>query len=287
MSSPQASCKNAGERTYLFSVDLEDVRSLLSDGYKLRERVPHNTERFLRFLERHGAHCTFFTTGDVARRYPSLVGDVAAAGHEVACHTSDHTALDQHDPQSFRCDILRCQDAFERAGVKRAVGFRAPYGSMVRSTTWAYGVLKELGFEYSASVLAARSPLYGWPDFGPDRPCWQQGLLELPVTLTGIPGLNVPLLGGIYFRLLPFPLVRFLFRNQLATGDPAVGYLHPFDVDSEEDRYAFPGMNPFFGWLMFQKRDAVFPRLERLLEDGVRVMPYAEYAASHRTAFPS
>ncbi len=274
----------ASDRTYLFSVDLEDVRSLVVDGHGLAERVPQNAERFLSFLDKHRIRCTFFTTGDVARRYPSLVRTIETAGHEIACHTSDHTPLDRHDPDSFRSDILRCQDDFQRAGVKRAVGFRAPYGSMIRRTAWAYPVLAELGFEYSASVLAARNPVYGWPDFGSDRPRKQDGLLEIPVTLTGIPGLNVPLLGGIYFRLLPFPLIQFLFRSRLGKGQPMVGYLHPFDVDSREERHPFPDMNPFFGWLMFQNRDAVFPRLEALLAEGVQVIPYAEYAANHRMA---
>ncbi|HEX4475539.1 MAG TPA: polysaccharide deacetylase family protein [Polyangiaceae bacterium] len=268
--------------TYLFSVDLEDVRSLFPGGQRLAERVPENTERFLGFLDRHRIRCTFFTTGDVARRYPSLVRTVAAAGHEIGCHTSDHTALDRHDADSFRSDIQRCQEVFERAGVTRSIGFRAPYGSMTARTAWAYRVLGKLGFEYSASVLPARNPLYGWPEFGPDRPRMLDGLLEVPVTLTHLPGLNVPLVGGIYFRLLPFPLIRRIFRRRLANGEPVAGYLHPFDIDSREPRFPFPDMNPLFSWLMFQNRDAVFPRLERLLELGVRVMPYAEYAAHQK-----
>jgi peptidoglycan-N-acetylglucosamine deacetylase len=274
----------APRRTFLFSIDLEDVRSLFPGGHQYAERVPTNTERLLVFLARHKARCTFFTTGDVTRRYPSLVRDVASEGHEIACHTSDHTPLDRLDPGRLRTDIQRCQDDLARAGVAPAVGFRAPYGSMIKRTAWAYSVLIELGFAYSASVLPGPSPLYGWPEFGSDQPRTQQGLLEIPVTVARFPGMAVPFMSGIYFRLLPFPLVRFLFEKRLSAGDPVVSYLHPFDVDTHQQRFPFPDMNAFYGWLMYQKRASVLPRLDRVFAAGAEVMPYAEYAARHRVA---
>jgi hypothetical protein len=162
------------------------------------------------------------------------------------------------------------------------VGFRAPYGSMMKETAWAYSVLTELGFAYSASVVAGRNPLYGWPDFGPDRPRMQQGLLEIPITLARFRGMAVPFMSGIYFRLLPFALVRFLFEKRLSAGDPIVSYLHPFDIDAQQERFPFPEMNAFYGWLMYQKRGAVLPRLDRVFALGAQVVPYAEYAARYR-----
>lgn len=271
---------------YLFSIDLEDVRSLLPDGDRHAERVPAISERIVAFLAEHRVRCTFFTTGDVARRYPSLVRDIAREGHEIACHSSDHTALDRHDKHSFRRDLETCQDDFARTGVDRAIGFRAPYGSMLGTTTWAYEVLRELGFVYSASVLAAKNPIYGWPDFGPDRPGVRYGMPELPVSLSHLPGLNVPFMGGVYFRVLPFPLIRRLFQRRLAEGDPAIGYLHPFDFDSEQEKFPFPGFEGkrFYNWLMYRNRDAVFPRIAALLRTGAKIMPYAEYVASRPAA---
>jgi polysaccharide deacetylase family protein (PEP-CTERM system associated) len=271
-----------GAPTYLFSVDLEDDRSLFPGGHSFPERVPHNAERLLAFLAARRARCTFFTTGDIARRYPTLLREIASEGHEIGCHTSDHVPLDHQSRESLRTDILRCQDDYARAGVPRAVGFRAPQGSLIASTAWAYEVLEELEFEYSASVLAAHSPLYGWPDFGPDRPCTRRGLVELPASLSRIRGLNVPFMSGVYFRVLPFPLVRLLFKLRADAGEPVISYMHPFDIDATQERYAFPGLNPFFGWLMYRNRDRVLPRLERIFDQGVEVLTYAEYARRFR-----
>jgi polysaccharide deacetylase family protein (PEP-CTERM system associated) len=269
------------EPTFLFSVDLEDIRSLVPDGHRFSERVPANTERLLEFLARHGARCTFFTVGDVARRYPSLIQGIVAEGHEIACHSSDHVPLDRQDPQSFRDDLQRCLGDLARAGTDPVVGFRAPIGSLVRETRWAFGVLRELGFRYSSSVLAARSPLYGWPEFGPDRPCITDGLWEIPPSLSRLPGLNVPFMGGVYFRVLPFPLIRYLFRRRLASGDPVVAYLHPYDIDAEQEGFMHPeiGDSRLYNWLLYRNRKGVFRRLERLFEYGARIVPYREYVA--------
>lgn len=272
------------ERSYLFSVDLEDIRSRVADRQHLSERVPQNTARFLDFLEKHQTRCTFFTTGDVARRYPELVGQIARAGHEIGCHTSDHVPLDQQTPASFREDLLRCQDDYVRAGAEPAVGFRAPSGSLIASTSWAYEVLRDLGFEYSASVVATANPIYGWPDFGPDEPCLREGVVELPVSLSRLPGLVVPFLSGVYFRNLPFPLIRALYRRRLSRGGPVVSYLHPYDVDTEDGRFPFPDLNPFFGWLMYRNRDRVFPRLHSIFAEQAPVVTYRDFARRFRDA---
>lgn len=267
------------EPTFLYSIDLEDIRRLVDGGDGLAERVPENTERFLAFFDRHGVRVTFFTTGDVARRYPDLVRRIAASGHEIACHSSDHLPLDRHDPRSLREDLKRCLDDFDRADAGPVTGFRAPIGSLTAETRWAYAVLQELGFHYSSSVLAARNPLYGWPEFGPDRARREAGLWEIPMTLSGWPGLRVPFAGGVYLRVLPFALVRHWFRRRLAAGDPIAGYAHPYDIDVDQEAFMFPEINDsrFYNWLMYRNRDQVFPRLEKLFATGVRVTTYRDF----------
>jgi polysaccharide deacetylase family protein (PEP-CTERM system associated) len=265
--------------TFLFSIDLEDVRSLIPDGERFAERVPANVERYLEFLSQHDARCTFFTVGDIARRYPSLMREIVAEGHEIACHSRDHTPLDRHNRESFREDLQQCLEDFSRVGAERISGYRAPIASMTQETTWAYEILRELGFTYSASVLAARNPLYGWPSFGPDRARMVDGVWELPVSLSGLPGLNVPLVGGVYFRVLPLPLVEYLFRRRLSSGHPVIGYLHPHDIDTEQERFMHGEINEnrFYNWLLYRNRGDVFRRLERLLQHGVAIVPFREY----------
>jgi polysaccharide deacetylase family protein (PEP-CTERM system associated) len=272
-------CADDTRRPFFFSIDLEDIRLLVPGGERYRERVPENTHRYLDLLARHDLRCTFFTTGDVARRYPELVSQIAAAGHEIACHSSDHLPLDRHSRASFREDLLRCRDDFGRAGVTDCKGFRAPIASLFEETRWAYEVLQELGFVYSASVLAAEHPLYGWPSFGSDQPRRIEGIWEIPISLSRIPGLDVPFAGGVYFRVLPFVLVRRLFERRSAAGRPVFGYLHPYDIDSEQERFMHPeiGDSAFYNWLLYWNRSGTLRRCDALFRDGWQVRRYDEY----------
>lgn len=269
----------SGDSTFLFSVDLEDVRTMIPHGESFAERIPELVDRLLRFLSGHGLHCTFFTVGDIARRYPSLVAEILAEGHEIACHGADHTPLDRHDRASFREDLAVCLEDLARAGANDVRGFRAPMLSLTASTAWAYDVLAEMGFAYSSSVLPARNPLYGWPGF--PRSCTQtaSGVWELPITLGRTPGLRVPFASGVYFRILPFFVTRRLFAGAARTQPPVVGYCHPYDIDDEQEFFMHPelGGNRLLNWLMYRNRRRVLPRLERLLALQLAVVPYIDF----------
>lgn len=266
---------------FLVSVDLEDVRSMIPDGMRFAERVPANTQQYLDFLARFGLRCTFFTVGDVARRYPELVRRIAAAGHEIACHGSEHTPLDRLDAARFRDDLLRAREALARAGASDVRGFRAPVMSLTREVAWAHDVLAEQGFAYSSSVIPVRTPLYGWPGHPRGVTRTRSGIWELPLSVGGRAPLALPFLSGVYFRVLPFALIRQLFRRERRAGRPAVGYLHPYDVDLEQERFMHPelGDSRILNALMYWNRRGVLPRLERLLREGASVMPYRELVA--------
>ena len=266
--------------TFLFSVDLEDVRTMIPDGLRYAERVPEMTLRYLDLLDASHKRCTFFTVGNVARAYPDLIREISARGHEVACHSSEHLPLDRQDRDSLRRDVERNVEDLARAGATELLGFRAPIFSLTSETCWAHEVLAEAGFRYSSSILPVSTPLYGWPEFGTSPRRTASGVWELPITSTQLPGFNVPFVGGIYFRLLPFALVRHLSRRCIASGAPLVGYLHPYDIDTDQERFMHPELddNRLYNALMYVNRRRVLPRLERLFS-WAPVMPYRDFVA--------
>lgn len=260
---------------YLFGVDLELSGLAAPAG----ERAAALTGRYLDFLERRGARGTFFVVGDAARAAPGLVRRIAAAGHEIACHSDRHVPLDRQDPARFRDDLLRSLDALAAAGAGEVRGYRAPCFSLTARTAWAYEVLAGLGFVYSSSVLPARSPLYGWPGFGA-APRAMSGVLELPVTLLPWRLLPLPMGGGVYFRVLPAPLLRAAYRKRRGAGEAVSGYLHPYDVDAGGAAAAFAGVRRFgpSAWLLRANRGAVLSRLDRLLGAGFEIGRYRDHA---------
>lgn len=277
----------SADASFLFGFDLEDVRTMIPHGQRYAPRVRANMIPILDFLERHDTRCTFFTVGNVARAEPDLIREIADRGHELACHTAEHTTLERLGPDGFRRDLERNVEDLQRAGAGEVVGFRAPVASLTSETDWAYDVMAELGFTYSSSVIPAPNPLYGWPEFGRECRTTASGIFEIPLTTSHFPGLDVPYCGGVYFRVLPFPIVRWLFRRDAAARGYVTCHLHPYDVDLEQERFMHPELRDswFFNTLMYVGRGQVMDRLERLMGEGcARIEKYVDFAERGRRA---
>jgi polysaccharide deacetylase family protein (PEP-CTERM system associated) len=265
----------AAVTAYLFSVDLEDPRDTAVNGAAYPDRVPHNTERLLALLQQHRVKTTFFVVGEIARRHPQLIRAIVAEGHEVACHTTSHVPLTQRTPEQLRVDLLENIELLQAAGAGDIQGFRAPIFSLTQATPWVYGVLKGLGFSYSSSVLPAPNPLYGWPEHGTAMR-EHDGIVELPMTL--LPLLRVPA-GGVYFRLLPRWLLQRWFAMRQRRDEPVIGYLHPYDIDTDDARLVFAGFerNPLFNQLLYMGRASVLAKLQAILAHGFEIIPYRDW----------
>ncbi len=261
----------------LLSVDLEDVRDWVKDGYHYREGVVDNTRVYLKQFKQWGVTATFFVVGRVARRYPGLIGEIIEAGHELACHGDMHVQLDKLSPQEFRFDIEANLAALKEVGGKDICGFRAPTFSLTKQTAWAHEVLADLGLTYSSSVLPAKNPLYGWPAFGEDARKVGTRLWELPITLHEVPGLAVPIAGGVYFRVLPFLLTRWAIGRKIGRKQPVGTYFHPYDIDTAQERFMHPdlGEKKHLNLLMYIGRAKVLERLDILH----RTFPFQSYGA--------
>lgn len=228
-----------------FTVDLEDwYQGLTSTGRRPEQwpsyenRVVESTGRLLRVLERAGVRATVFVLGYVADQFPELVRRVADAGHEIALHGYLHRHVHQLTPGEFRADLLRGRDAVEAASGQRPAGFRAPMFSINASALWALEVLRDLGFCYDSSVFPTRNMLYGYPD-APRFAYYPLGdgtFVEFPLSTVRLLGVNWPLAGGFYFRLLPYWLFRQGLRRINRQGQPAILYVHPWELDPGHPR---------------------------------------------------
>ncbi len=250
------------------SIDLEDVRDWVENGMEYSERVPSNTRCYLDFFQERGIKATFFIVGRVARRYPDLVKSIVECGHEIACHGDMHIQLDKLTAASFSKDLQQNLQSLHDAGAEQIIGFRAPTFSLIAKTAWAYDVLSEMGIKYSSSVLPARNPLYGWPEFGTAPKKVNGEVWELPITLHPLPGLKVPILGGVYFRVLPFLLTRLSVRFCVGQKRAVGSYLHPYDIDMGQERFMHPdlGGKKYLNILMYINRKRVLSRLGKLHE---------------------
>lgn len=259
-----------------FTLDLEDHRP----DATAEVRFPAVTDALLDDLEEWGVIGTVFVVGEVVRDQPDLVARVAARGHEIALHGADHTPLPDVGPDRFRTVTAEAADRLAQVVQAGVAGYRAPIFSLVPGSAWAPGILTELGFTYSSSVLPARNPLYGWPG-APTHPFrWPSGLVEVPTPVFGVGPARVPLLGGVYLRLAPRPLIRWAARRAPAH---AWCYSHPYDFDPGEPRWRLPEVGRIGSRVMWWGRKGMRARVgevvagsERRMADvveGLRTLP--------------
>jgi polysaccharide deacetylase family protein (PEP-CTERM system associated) len=233
---------------------------------ELPRRVERNTDRLLELCARAGVAGTFFTLGWVAERHPALVRRIVADGHELASHGFAHQRVDGQTPDEFAADVLRARLLLEDTGGVAVTGYRAPTFSVGPRTPWAFSILAETGHRYSSSVYPVRHDLYGSPDASrvPYRDA-ASGLWEFPMTTVRVGSKNLPCSGGGYFRLLPYPLFRFLLRRANAAQGAGLFYTHPWEIDPGQPRVA--GASRLSRFRHYNNLAKTFSRLERLLAD--------------------
>jgi polysaccharide deacetylase family protein (PEP-CTERM system associated) len=255
-----------------FSVDLEDwMQSTIGPDEPITPRVIANLDRMLKLLERHGVRATFFCLGKVCEIYPQLIERVVEAEHEIASHGYGHELVYTITPERFRADLERSIEIIERQAGRRPIGYRAPAFSVTRESLWAAPILVELGFKYSSSVFPIRGSRYGMPD-APRFPYkWDScDLLEFPLTTVPLVGRNLPMCGGGYFRLLPWPILASAIGRVNREGHPVVVYMHPYEMDVNElaelerEGYRF-SRKTYVGQSLFRGR--IHGRLSRLFSE--------------------
>lgn len=105
-----------------FTVDYEpDCPPYLSDTFR---GVEEATAPLLDLLREEGVPATFFSTGEVAERYPAAVDAIVAAGHELGCHGHTHRRFTALAPDEARDEIETSAAVLRRHAP--VTSFRAP-----------------------------------------------------------------------------------------------------------------------------------------------------------------
>ena len=267
--------------THALTIDVEDwPQSSLDHSLPITERAVRNTHRLLDLLGKHGVRGTFFILGLLAEKFPGLVAEIAAAGHEVASHGDSHKPVFQIGPAAFKEELVRSVGILEGITGERVRGFRAPDFSVTKESLWALEILAARGLDYDSSIFPMKLRRYGIADAPRQIHRLENGLIEVPMSTVICAGRRWPVAGGGYLRLYPYALTAAAIRRLENEQMPAIVYLHPYELDPSELReidHAIPrktrvtqGLNRRFvpGRLERLLREFRFGPIARLLQSG-------------------
>jgi polysaccharide deacetylase family protein (PEP-CTERM system associated) len=265
-----------GQSVNAMSVDVEDYFQV--EAFKgvvdraswddRPSRVGENTTRMLDLFDAAATRATFFVLGWIAERYPQIVRQIQARGHEVASHGFAHELAHAQTRHEFRADVRRAKSLLEEISGTQVRGFRAPTFSIGSANWWAYEVLAEEGYEYSSSIYPVSHDLYGMPTAPrkPFRPIGAHAFLEIPVATVRLLGNNRPCGGGGYFRLFPYTMSRWCIRRvNRIDAMSCVFYCHPWELDMDQPRITLAPLKSRVRH--YVNISAMEQRLARLLHD--------------------
>src|SRR6267143_102212 len=219
------------------TIDVEDYYHVsafeavvpFADWERYESRVEKNTHRILDLLDAHTTKATFFVLGWVVERHPGLIRTLVTRGQPIR-------------------------------------GYRAASYSITVQSLWALDVLREEGFVYDSSIFPIRHDLYGIPSH--PRFCYMipgqsdSPLVEFPLSTLRLGGTNFPIAGGGYLRLFPYAYTRWGIRYLNRREDqPAVVYLHPWELDPEQPRLPAGKLSRFRHYTNLHRMEERFVRL--------------------------
>jgi polysaccharide deacetylase family protein (PEP-CTERM system associated) len=232
--------KHSNNRTTnLFSIDVEDFFHGKAFRYMSREqwdaqpgRVEQNTLRILELLEKSDNKATFFYLGWVAKKYPQLVKQTMAAGHEIASHGYHHL-YNPDSPEILYEDMKTAKDTIEEITGQKVLGYRAPCFINYRTREYFFDILHKAGYTYDSSLYPSYHNWYEWTEETRVVHHIEPGIIEVPMSSLNRWGMELPMGGGGYLRLLPYTYFQRGISALNDRGQFANIYLHPYDIDPD------------------------------------------------------
>jgi len=134
----------------IYYVDTEEKKIAISfDASWGAEHTP----KILEILRENNLKTTFFLTGFWIDKYPDLVKQIAAEGHELGNHTATHPHLNTLDKNAIKEELKKVHASLYELTGQEPFLFRAPFGEYSNKVIEAAGELNYFTIQWSVDSL--------------------------------------------------------------------------------------------------------------------------------------
>ena len=294
-------------RNILLTIDVEDWFQVenfkpwitYSSWASRESRVKKNTHQLLDLFDSFNTphttdktHCskprvTFFILGWIAEKFPDLVREIHKRGHEVASHGYHHHLCAKVPRGELINDLTGSRKLLEDITGATVFGYRAPSFSI---SDEILETIEASGYHYDSSFNSFdMNERYGQVDFSQNK---KNGIAveisktfyELPVSNFKLGNRVVPLGGGGYFRLIPFPVFKLGIQSLLNQEKAYLFYMHPWEIDPEQPRVN--EASRFFKFRHYTNLKKTYSKLSTLIEsfNQCRFVTCSQYLAAKISA---
>ncbi len=185
----------------------------------------NNLENIISSTAHDSTNLTFFCTAISADLYPDVLKEIAARGHEIACHGNFHDDIDKMGADELYHSLKLAKDKISQTVNQDVIGFRAPRFSINKNDFERLDVISQL-FKYDSSLHFENQLEF-------DN--WKQkcnlDIIEFPVPQQRMISSKFKVkLGGSYLKLFPSSFVKKAASISIENGLTPIFYFHPYDL---------------------------------------------------------
>lgn len=231
----------------IFSIDVEDYYHVLDQNEIISiaewdnclPLVEKNLHKLFDLLDENNVKSTCFFLGYIGKRFPNLVKEAVARGHEIASHGMYHQLINKMNQNQLRDDLVNSKKLLEDLSGQVVKGFRAPSFSVFSDNPYFFEELALAGYSYDSSIFPANHDFGGYKleDPSPFKIKTKNGIItEFPITIARLANKRLCFFGGGFLRFFPYFLIKSMANQVISEGRPIVFYIHPREIDPTHPR---------------------------------------------------
>tara|TARA_Y100001954_G_C15819049_1_gene608944 strand:+ start:200 stop:1048 length:849 start_codon:yes stop_codon:yes gene_type:complete len=240
-------------------------------------------DNFIKIIESRNISATFFVVGELIDKLKNKLIKLERKGHELAIHSFKHIRPTQQSIEDFKNDTKKCIIDLKKISENKFFGYRAPCFSLDRERL---DCLIELDLLYDSSKINQKDhPLYTELKIDDFKTKIRKGVyeknnfLEFEISTINILGKNIPISGGGYLRIIPWPIYKFLLKRYLKKNKFFNFYIHPFELSNSN--FILPRDSSFLNRIRYKwNRRKVALRIKKIIDilkkENYKFITYSE-----------
>jgi len=260
------------KKTAVFTIDVEEWYHLeYFKNVKTNKKLStlDGLDRFNEILDRHNIKASFFIVGELMEKLSDQIKKLKQQGHDIGIHSFYHKRPIKQTVAEFSSDVSQCIDKLSNIIPNESFGYRAPCFALDRERL---EVLSKLNLNYDSSKINQKEhPLYVNLDISNFTTLIKNGVYEkdkfkvFEVSTVRFLSKQIPISGGGYLRLIPWPLYFWLLKKYIKKNNFFTFFIHPFELS--ETNFPLPKKTSLFTRYRYNRnRKKVACRIEKVIK---------------------
>ena len=255
----------------VFSIDVEEwyhLEYFKNSKTDKKKSVMDGLHTFIKIVDKHNIKASFFIVGELIQTLKKTIKNLDIEGHDIGLHSYFHKRPVVQNINEFIKDTKDTISEMKSILPNNSFGYRSPCFAIDRERL---DEVIKLGIQYDASKITQKEhPLYVNLDLDgfekQERDIYKKDFFKVfEVSTIKFLGVNIPIAGGGYLRIIPWPIYIWLLKKYLKESTFINFFIHPFELSSMN--FDLPENTPYLTKFRYNyKRNKVEKRLNRIIE---------------------